>query len=738
MALLNTHQQTIGNKLTEYRPLRTQRYAAVNVLIITWKDHDFGVDFDREVTEVKDMFSKNFNYAVWPFRIPSQDPELSLNVCVAQFIKNFGGADDLLIVFYSGHGGGESNTQARSPCIWAAKISGGPTLDWSNIQPQLFLSLGDVAIILDCCYAGQAARPHTSHKIEFLAATDKDNWTPTGMKKWPSFTKVLMREMNLAMSNEGLVTLAALQSRMVIAEAGLKRQPLLVSLSGNASEGPIKLTRLTNGDKASEFVPQTFSQSINSVYLRLCLFDPLDGSMLPSLLRWLTRDSPASVEDIQLIDCITSQAQDISKMGTYVCEAAYEQERTEALPFLSQEGRTEAQRLLAELKLAVLASGDAFSVRPGTSHAALEGLRAASSKLVDFLGDSLATMDTCTLSNLGDTGSTALEDIRSKIAMRLTLLDDEKVLGNPTRVSFSDTASLNQRIRHGTQAGRDVLVEYIYYLDEDPDACGRMSYQIKRIIALLTESKSPAFRCFEISGFTHETLFGPRFGLVHLIAERFKDRRWIPLAELIGQAKYVPLDRRMRLAEIICEAILHLHSIGWYHKNIKSQNIILFDLPEGVRSSSSANNWDFENPFLIGFDCSRPADAEIRNTVDFMTENNIYRHPERWGRSARFEKHHDIYALGILLLEIGSWLKIPTLDTKQNNFTHISNPEILRSLFLKVASSKLAHAAGTRYAEAVKVCIENRSWKTLEDWESQKLVRETVLYPLRECVAASG
>ncbi|KAG5794073.1 hypothetical protein H9Q69_006860 [Fusarium xylarioides] len=738
MACLNAYQQTIGDKLTEYRPLRTQRYASVNVLIITWKDHDLGVDFDREVAEVKDMFSQTFNYAIWPFRIPSQDPELSLNVCVDQFIKNFGGTDDLLIIFCSGHGGGESNTQARSPCTWAAKICGGPTLDWSNIQPQLFLSLGDVAIILDCCYAGQAARPHTSHKIEFLAATGKDNWTPTGMKKWPSFTNVLMREMKLAMSNEGLVTLAALQSRMVIAEAGLKRQPFLVSLGGDASEGPIKLTRLTNGDQAREPLPQTISQSINSMYLRLCLFDPLDGAMLPSLLRWLTRDSPASVEDIQLIDRVASQAQDISKMGTYVCEAAYEQERTEALSFLSQEGRIEAQRLLDELKLAVFASGDALSVRSGTSHAVLEGLRAASSKLVDFLGDSLATMDTCTLSNLDDTGSTALEDIRSKIAMRLTLLDDEKVLGTPTRVSFSDTASLHQRIRHGTQAGRDVLVEYIYYLDEDPDACGRMSYQIKRIIALLTEAKSPAFRCFEISGFTHETLCGPRFGLVHLVAEKFRDRRCIPLAELIGQAKYVPLNRRMRLAEIICEAILHLHSIGWYHKNIKSENIILFEITESDRSNSSADDWDFENPFLIGFDCSRPADAETRNTVDFAPQNNIYRHPERWGRSARFEKHHDIYALGILLLEIGSWLKIPTLDTKQNNFAHISNPEMIRSLFLKVASSKLAHAAGTRYAEAVKDCVKNRPWKALEDWESQKLVRERVLYPLKECAAASG
>jgi hypothetical protein len=119
MASQQNYQQAIANKLTAYRPLRTQRYATVNVLIITWKDHDFGLDFDREIAEVKDMFCQTFNYIIWPFKIPSQDAERTLNLCIAQFVKSFGGEDDLLVIFYSGHGG-EGDPAARNPCTWAA------------------------------------------------------------------------------------------------------------------------------------------------------------------------------------------------------------------------------------------------------------------------------------------------------------------------------------------------------------------------------------------------------------------------------------------------------------------------------------------------------------------------------------------------------------------------------------------------------------------------------------------
>ncbi|KAF4540152.1 Het-s domain protein [Lasiodiplodia theobromae] len=37
-------------------------------------------------------------------------------------------------------------------------------------------------------------------------------------------------------------------------------------------------------------------------------------------------------------------------------------------------------------------------------------------------------------------------------------------------------------------------------------------------------------------------------------------------------------------------------------------------------------------------------------------ERNLYRHPDRQGRpKTSFSKLHDIYALGVVLLEIGLW-----------------------------------------------------------------------------------
>ncbi|SPN99187.1 uncharacterized protein DNG_02224 [Cephalotrichum gorgonifer] len=101
MATENDHILTIAGKLSEYRPLRTQRYAAVNVLLITWADHDFKPGFDKETDDLKDMFCETFRYDVWPYNIPSKDAERALNAGVAQFVKRFGDEDNLIIVFYN-------------------------------------------------------------------------------------------------------------------------------------------------------------------------------------------------------------------------------------------------------------------------------------------------------------------------------------------------------------------------------------------------------------------------------------------------------------------------------------------------------------------------------------------------------------------------------------------------------------------------------------------------------------
>jgi hypothetical protein len=109
-------QRAISAALTKYQPRRSQRYEAVNVLLIVWGDDDMGCNV--EIEELGRLLNGVFGYAVWPYRIPSLDSQRALGVCVAGFVESFGGDDNLIIVYYGGHGG--LNVTSKSPCTWAA------------------------------------------------------------------------------------------------------------------------------------------------------------------------------------------------------------------------------------------------------------------------------------------------------------------------------------------------------------------------------------------------------------------------------------------------------------------------------------------------------------------------------------------------------------------------------------------------------------------------------------------
>lgn len=64
-------------------------------------------------------------------------------------------------------------------------------------------------------------------------------------------------------------------------------------------------------------------------------------------------------------------------------------------------------------------------------------------------------------------------------------------------------------------------------------------------------------------------------------------------------------------------------------------------------------------PYITGFEFSRPTLGATEVMVDFDIERNLYRHPDRQGSPmANFSKIHNLYALGVVLLEIGMWESI--------------------------------------------------------------------------------
>ncbi|KAK4184109.1 hypothetical protein QBC35DRAFT_517793 [Podospora australis] len=67
-----------------------------------------------------------------------------------------------------------------------------------------------------------------------------------------------------------------------------------------------------------------------------------------------------------------------------------------------------------------------------------------------------------------------------------------------------------------------------------------------------------------------------------------------------------------------------------------------------IPDNSSSYLCDLGNPFLFGFEYARAGDSMKVVDEDHSLANNLYRHPDRWGKPlVRFEKSHDVYALGI-------------------------------------------------------------------------------------------
>ncbi|KAH7128484.1 hypothetical protein B0J11DRAFT_613687 [Dendryphion nanum] len=115
----------------------------------------------------------------------------------------------------------------------------------------------------------------------------------------------------------------------------------------------------------------------------------------------------------------------------------------------------------------------------------------------------------------------------------------------------------------------------------------------------------------------------------------------------ISNGSKLPLGSRFLTARALAATLLTIHTSGWVHKNITSRGILL--LPSSTTDPSPL-------PYLVGWDVARPLEAGTSLHALFELEPNLYRHEQRFGQpTAKFANEHDIYALGVVLLEIGLW-----------------------------------------------------------------------------------
>ena len=167
------------------------------------------------------------------------------------------------------------------------------------------------------------------------------------------------------------------------------------------------------------------------------------------------------------------------------------------------------------------------------------------------------------------------------------------------------------------------------------------------------------------------------------------------------------LNERFLLAYQLAKSVSYVHTLGFVHKNIRPETFLGW----------STGTQSFASVFLVGFEKLRSADGRTIKMGDSSWERNIYRHPQRQGLHPEeiYVMQHDIYSLGVCLLEIGIWQSFllyndaddpKASESLQSAFDRTSNnPFMLKNFLVALAQEKLPRQMGKRYTEVAVNCL---------------------------------
>ncbi|KAF8853248.1 hypothetical protein BDZ45DRAFT_748759 [Acephala macrosclerotiorum] len=287
--------------------------------------------------------------------------------------------------------------------------------------------------------------------------------------------------------------------------------------------------------------------------------------------------------------------------------------------------------------------------------------------------------------------------------LKLTVWDIESL---PDTLELEDASwkellphvtKLNERFLTSESSGRTLLLERFPY-DNDTifpasDMPKELVFRIPRCVGWeYTKAQSSIAFVFDV--------------------ERHLESLPIDLLSLLSDSNLKPsLGDKFRLAHGLANCISQLHMVQWLHESFRSENVLFFP----TRTQGAGNSRG-----IVNF--SQPWDQQT-------FAQPVYRHPDRQGMpEARFNKLHDIYALGVVLLEIGLWE--PALTLEKNKFGHTKNSKAVRDQLRKHAESRLASRVGDRYKKVVLRCLSSHFDvvdDTREDLKLQQAFRSNVV-----------
>lgn len=298
-------------------------------------------------------------------------------------------------------------------------------------------------------------------------------------------------------------------------------------------------------------------------------------------------------------------------------------------------------------------------------------------------------------------------------------IDDIITIDGQPLLSVDDEEEDDLKRTEAYHKGTPVWIEWII---AEPSPPGRSDSNIaERInnLAALLKSNSSAdetvnpyyFRAPHCLGyFTDDD--GGRYGLVFQKPTRASTQAPITLHSLLGALDsendpLVPsLTDRLTLMRVLSDTVERLHAVDWLHKGLRSANILFF-------TDTDSRKLDLANPYISGFEYSRPAQRDdLTERPSDTLAADIYRHPvvQQSAHRGGFRKSHDLYSLGVLLLEIAYWQPLDAilgLDLDDPKFGPKHAARVRHRLLAEPRWLKMVRSyQGDAVEEVIRLCLE--------------------------------
>jgi hypothetical protein len=208
------------------------------------------------------------------------------------------------------------------------------------------------------------------------------------------------------------------------------------------------------------------------------------------------------------------------------------------------------------------------------------------------------------------------------------------------------------------------------------------------------------------------------------------------------------LSQKIKLAQHLASALLTFHGVDWLHKNFNSHSVYIFFREPKAQAGHLELMYD--EPFIGGFDVARPDDpgqvslawgdsnqrlydapkvrlaektleqsqrlaSEVQSSVkysittqtkDDATPQDAEQAPatQDANRPPRFKRSFDVYSLGMLLFEIGTWDSIDRYSIDREN--RPLAPFDFTNRIRRYCRLRLPSFMGNRYMDVTLKCLD--------------------------------